>query len=275
MSENVSLTESSQAYFVENSSILYILECGTKLKCVRRPRPIYFFLLVFESSPPPPHLLHLHHFPPALHTIVLSFKCLATSLHYIHVIALPTMSQHAAAHVPPALSIAKICDAQREFDASVRALNDFFVRKKRGSSGMLLTPTRSLHERGLVSQPAAGSAQLTVTPCAADCRLHLNHSCPAPPPRSLHRPCSPPPLRRLPQEVPRYPPLPLSFFTSPQDRPRRHGARLPSLCRSPRRRRRRHRQRDKRRAKYELSQPCLSLLPPTSQALQRRHAAAG
>lgn len=69
----------------------------------------------------------------------------------MHVIALPTMSQHAAKHVPPALSIAKICDAQREFDASVRALNDFFVRKKRGCSGMLLTPTRSLHEKGLVS----------------------------------------------------------------------------------------------------------------------------
>jgi hypothetical protein len=50
-----------------------------------------------------------------------------------------------------ALSISKICDAQREFDAAVRALNDFFLRKKRGSTGMLLTPTRSLHEKGLVS----------------------------------------------------------------------------------------------------------------------------
>jgi hypothetical protein len=84
----------------------------------------------------------------------------------LHVIALPTMSQHASAHVPPALSIAKICDAQREFDASVRALNDFFVRKKRGSSGMLLTPTRSLHEKGLVSAQRS--------PCRLLCSAHCN-----------------------------------------------------------------------------------------------------
>ncbi len=67
----------------------------------------------------------------------------------MHVIALPDMSQRA--HVPPALSIAKVCEAQKEFDAAVRALNDFFVKKKRGSAGMLLTPTRSLHEKGVVS----------------------------------------------------------------------------------------------------------------------------
>lgn len=47
-----------------------------------------------------------------------------------------------------------------------------------------------------------------------------------------------------------------------QDRTRRHGARLPSLCPSPRRRRRRHCQRDKRRAEYELAQPCLSFVCP-------------
>ena len=61
------------------------------------------------------------------------------------------MSQRVNALAPAALSISKICDAQREFDSSIRALNDFFVRKKRGSTGLLLTPTRSLHEKGLVS----------------------------------------------------------------------------------------------------------------------------
>jgi hypothetical protein len=61
------------------------------------------------------------------------------------------MSHRPNAHAPAALSISKVCDAQREFDSSVRALNDFFVRKKRGLPGMLLTPTRCLHEKGLVS----------------------------------------------------------------------------------------------------------------------------
>jgi hypothetical protein len=56
---------------------------------------------------------------------------------------------HAQAAVIP--SISKVCEVQREFEASVRALNDFFVRKKRDSTGLLLTPTRTLHEKGLVS----------------------------------------------------------------------------------------------------------------------------
>jgi len=66
------------------------------------------------------------------------------------------MAQRFNAQAAATLSISKICDAQREFDSSVRALNDFFVRKKRakaGSTGMLLTPTRALHDKGLVSSP--------------------------------------------------------------------------------------------------------------------------
>ena len=102
-----------------------------------------------------------------------------------------------------ALSISKVCDAQREFDASVRALSDFFSRKKRGSSGMLLTPTRSLHEKGLVSAAFSETSCLRtfLTAIAADCRLYFNNTSPAVSALALQRARPPSPVRGLPKKV--------------------------------------------------------------------------
>jgi hypothetical protein len=124
-------------------------------------------------------------------------------------LAPPPMTNRADAQAP-ALSISKICDAQREFDASVRALSDFFSRKKRGSSGMLLTPTRSLHEKGLVSarqlQKPAVCDRLSLH-FSADCRLHFNNSGPAVTALALQRARPPPPVRGLPKKVPPMSPI--------------------------------------------------------------------
>ena len=87
------------------------------------------------------------------------------------------MAQRLNAQAAPTLSISKICDAQREFDSSVRALNDFYVRKKRaknGSTGILLTPTRALHEKGLVSSPYLQIAANCARMCNEGvCRLQI------------------------------------------------------------------------------------------------------
>ena len=112
------------------------------------------------------------------------------------------MAQRLNAQAAPTLSISKICDAQREFDSSVRALNDFYVRKKRaknGSTGILLTPTRALHEKGLVSSPylqIAANCARCVTKVSADCRLHCNGSNSTASTCALQRLCPAPPLCR-------------------------------------------------------------------------------
>ncbi len=46
------------------------------------------------------------------------------------------MSQRVNALAPAALFISKICDAQREFDSSIRALNDFFREEKARVDGI-------------------------------------------------------------------------------------------------------------------------------------------
>jgi hypothetical protein len=65
---------------------------------------------------------------------------------------------------------------------------------------MLLTPTRTLHEKGLVSschtQKPAIYAPL-LTPFPTDCRLYLNYSVTALSALALQRPCPPPSVRRL------------------------------------------------------------------------------